>query len=239
MLDFSFTEEPDQTHKQPNTDASVIIVKPFDLAVAQRLLTVYSAEISRMKQEAAALKVDSDDSNKTAVEMTAQAKRLARALKGETERLIEEPDRFVKAVKGTSAPFIKDLQGIEADLKGKIGNYSFQLELKRREEERKAQAERDRLQRELNAQAKAAQVAPVELPKMVLPAKATAPVRTAEGTSGTRMKWTHEITGPLDLIPRVYLMPDPKAIQAAVDAGIREIAGVRIYEKPIVSVRGY
>ena len=39
-------------------------------------------------------------------------------------------------------------------------------------------------------------------------------------------------------VPREYLVVDEKAIRAAVRAGVREIAGVRIYEDVEMAVRG-
>jgi len=55
-------------------------------------------------------------------------------------------------------------------------------------------------------------------------------VRTDEGTLAfTKKPWTFEILDPAQ-VPREYCSPDPKKIREAVRMGVREMAGVRIYE---------
>lgn len=54
--------------------------------------------------------------------------------------------------------------------------------------------------------------------------------RTEAGSVSARKKWTFEIVKEED-IPRRYLMPNEKAIRAAVESGEREIPGVNIFEE--------
>ncbi len=51
-----------------------------------------------------------------------------------------------------------------------------------------------------------------------------------------RKEWTFSIIDK-DNIPRQYLIPDEKAIKAAVKGGQREIAGIKIYEKESITLR--
>ncbi len=77
----------------------------------------------------------------------------------------------------------------------------------------------------LAAQAPTPQVANIVLP--------TAPkvVRTETGSGYLRMDWTFEITDEAQ-VPREYLMVNEGLIRNKVKAGIRQIPGVRIFEKP-------
>lgn len=58
------------------------------------------------------------------------------------------------------------------------------------------------------------------------------------GMTSSRMDWTFEITDP-DQVPRQFCVPDERLIRAAVKAGLKELAGVRIYEKEVFAHRGW
>jgi hypothetical protein len=62
------------------------------------------------------------------------------------------------------------------------------------------------------------------------PVSTFVPSAPAPKVTGMRKDWVAEVINH-DLIPRQYLMPDITAINAAVRGGIREIPGVKIYEK--------
>jgi hypothetical protein len=49
-------------------------------------------------------------------------------------------------------------------------------------------------------------------------------------------KWDYEITGKVEH-KYLHTVPDETAIRAAVDAGIRKIAGVRIFAKNVITIR--
>jgi hypothetical protein len=64
---------------------------------------------------------------------------------------------------------------------------------------------------------------PVILPKPVL--------RTESGTLAYQVRsWKHEVTDE-SLVPRHYMAIDEKKIREAIDMGLRELPGVRIYEE--------
>jgi hypothetical protein len=118
---------------------------------------------------------------------------------------------------------------IETLLKRKLSAYQAQRELERRkaeEEIRKAQAELYRKQQE---EAKALQVeAPP--PPAPIPIKTETVTRSETGASAhVRKVWKAEILDESQ-VPREFCIPDMKLINQAVKGGIREIAGVRIFE---------
>jgi len=73
---------------------------------------------------------------------------------------------------------------------------------------------------------------------MIEPVKKTA--RTVSGAKATfKQTWTFEVLEPyaenFAKIPRDYLCVDERAVKNAIAAGVREIAGMRIYQKTYIS----
>ena len=95
------------------------------------------------------------------------------------------------------------------------------------EERRKAEAEEERRRkiheahREAGHQVKEA-ITPVAKPVAF----------EVKDTTKTRKQWAYEITDE-KLVPREYLIVNSVAINEAIRAGIRDIQGVRIYQKEI------
>jgi len=116
---------------------------------------------------------------------------------------------------------LQALAQLERELKGKIEAYHARVA----EQKRAALA--------------AAQAAPtVEEKREALADLARIDVAQLDNPSGVSVSsvWTFEIVDP-NLVPREYLMVDEAAIRRAVNSGVREIAGVRIFEQPRVAVR--
>lgn len=76
-----------------------------------------------------------------------------------------------------------------------------------------------------------------EVPPAPLVSLPPLPPKTLTGSLGTvtfRREWTFRIVDPT-AVPRAYCEPVPKLIRAAVQAGVREIAGVEIFEDESVA----
>lgn len=97
------------------------------------------------------------------------------------------------------------------------------------------EAARVLLQKTVEEETAAAQM---ETPQVVVPVMVPQQTvtRTETGSGHLRMDWVHEVVDPM-LVPRKYLIVDDKAIRADIKAGIREIPGCRIFEKPIMNIR--
>lgn len=67
--------------------------------------------------------------------------------------------------------------------------------------------------------------------------EAQATVQTAKGSATRKKRWVAEVTNEL-IVPREYLVVDQVKLNAAVKAGVREIAGVNIHQKSELSVKG-
>lgn len=207
----------------------------FSIDGAKREFLPYAAKIEEMVRQSKAHEVKDDVTNTQAVAMTGQVKKLLKEIETARKAIIEKPDSFVRSVNGFVKSFTDQIKSIEDDLKRKSAEYTYQLELERRKREREAQEEARKLQERINAEAKAAHVeAPViTMPVMPPPPKVT---RTEYGSQHIRLDWVFEVEKP-ELVPREYLCVDERKIKDAVKAGVRNISGVKIYEKPTAITR--
>lgn len=153
----------------------------------------------------------------------------------------------VKKINELFKSLSKPLDDADKILRDKVGTYQAQ----KREESRRLQEEVDRQARELQEQLrkereaeqaqldKMAEAAGVEAPRLDVPtvtAPVFAPPQVKFGATSTRKVWTFEVVDALS-VPRAYLDVNETRIRSAVNSGVREIAGVRIFEKEQVVVR--
>ena len=137
----------------------------------------------------------------------------------------------------------------DAEERRKVLEAERKKDLERQERDRKEAQER---KERLDAEAKAAGVEAVEvkIPEIVDPGipdpvievpkevRAGGIQRTAEGTSFVVKTWKFNVVS-LDQVPNEFILKavDSKTVQKAIDAGIREIPGLDIYEHSDVRIR--
>ena len=90
-------------------------------------------------------------------------------------------------------------------------------------------------------EAKELEVPSAPLPELSTPKPIEQPnftVKTEQGTAYTRKSWTFDENEiDLNLIPREYLKLDEVKVNGAIKAGMREIAGLKIFEKETIVTR--
>lgn len=201
----------------------------LDVERVKRDFNRHLETINSMLDQANEHNVNSRDSLEAAVGMASQAKTLGKELEAKRKEFVKVPNEYVKNVNAWVKKFVRPLNTIEATLKTKIAQYNHKLEMERQEREKKAREEAAKLQAEIDREAKekgieGAKVTPISVPKTDNVA------RTETGASAhTRKVWKAEIV-ETSQVPREFCTPDMKLINEAVKAGIREIAGVRIWE---------
>lgn len=208
-------------------------ITPLDAAKNQ--LMQFRAGVNAMQREATELTVDSDPEEAKCSEMIAQTKSLKKEIEVQQDLLIAEPQKFVRSVQQFTLPFRKDLEAIEAQLKRKLGDYGYRKEMERRKAEAAAQKAAAEVQKKIDREAKKAGIEPVQVPAPVVPQEA-APVRTESGTTSYVSTWDFELVD-IESVPHKYLMIDAPAIRNAIKAGIREIPGIKIFEKMAIRTR--
>lgn len=237
MLDFNVAMQPEKKPEPvaPAAAPHPVARDPFDVSPVREALKVYEAELTRMKQIANDHQVVDDESNRTAIEMAAQAKRLGKTVEDLRKAKVKPYQDYTKAIGNLASVYTDTADQIERALKGKINGYLAAERLKKAEAERRAQDEARELQRKLDAEAKEKGLPQVEVPLPVLPQKMD-PVRTEEGSASQRKDWKWRVVSPDD-IPREYLALDTVAVNKAVRAGARQIPGIEIYQEESVQIR--
>jgi hypothetical protein len=224
---------PTTLRLQPAEDSHAVV--DLNIDGARRALRLFEDKVAVMEAEAQAIEVKTSAAAANATEMTGQTKRLAKSVDDRRKEIIAEPDSFVRKVNGFCKPIADRLKAIESLLKRKLADYAYQVELQRREIERKQNEARVELQKQVDAEAAAKGVESVTIAPVAMPTKKE-PVRSDSAVSSAVMVWKHEVIDAA-AVPREYLMVDDKAIAAAVKAGIRNVAGVRIFEEAEMRVR--
>ncbi len=196
----------------------------------------YMARTEQMVADAKAVAITDEESLKLAVALGAEASRIAKLIDAKRKEVTAEANDYVKSVNGFCKLFTEKLDAVVRTLKAKIGQYQAKIELERRETEKKAQEATRKLQEDINKEAEAKGVEPVQVAPPTIPKEETI-VRTETGATAYQQKqWTFEIVDPA-LVPRNACSPDPKKIREMIKAGVRTLPGVRIYEEPITKFR--
>ena len=210
-------------------------VQGFDLEKAKVAFGEYIKEVDSLVKKAEDLKIENDEQNQLAVSMGTSAKKLTKLIETKRNEIIKEPEEYVKGVRNFCKMFTEKLILIEMTLKSKITSYRIVQEQKRREAELKAQKETEKLQAKLN---KDAEKKGIEAPQILAPIiPKEAPVtRTESGSASLRKTWTFELVD-LDKVPREFLTLSEGKVRDSIRGGVREIPGIRIFEKESTSFR--
>jgi hypothetical protein len=220
---------------EPKPYQPVKAYDPLDVERAKKGLSVHDKKIKELKRAMDNFVVSNDKTAAVCTEMVAKSANLIKAMETNRKETIKDADTYVRGVNRFVKIFRDQVDAIVSTGKKKIGDYAYSQELKRRELAKKAQDEADKIQAAMDVRAKKSGVEPVQMPAMVVPRK-QAPVRTESGSASTKMVWTWEITDTSE-IPKAYFSVDVKLVDAAVKAGLRKIAGIKIFERPDVRVR--
>lgn len=201
----------------------------LNLPVAKARFDGYLEEVGRIETQANALEIVDDDSEKFAVALGGEAKKMAKQLDTRRRLVTEEAEDFVDKIKGLVKSLTAPLDRAEKTVKQKIAVYANKKELARREAARKAEEAQRELQKKLDAEAKEKGVEPVKVDVPVIP-KQEKTVRAETGTSAHQVKrWVPTIVDPAK-VPRAYCEPVMRLLNDAVKMGVREIPGCKIEE---------
>jgi len=199
------------------------------------VLSEYEPDIAAMVDEARALTIQDDISNAQASELGNRARKLVKGIEEIRKHHVAPLNERASQINAAAKVYTERLGEVVETLKRKITIFDNQLEIERRKAEEQARQAIAEEQARLDAMAKENGVAPVIL-EMPLPSEPPRVVRTESGSSFQKKRWTFEIENESD-IPRHYLAIDEKKIQADINAGVREIPGVRIFQKKETNFR--
>lgn len=138
-----------------------------------------------------------------------------------TQPLNHQIKNINQLFKGYSEPFVQ----ADKIVRAKMITYRQEQEQKRLEEEKKMKKEAEKIAKKEG----------IDVSEVMASQDAQEAPSATDKTS-IRKIWTFEI---LDIakIPRQFLMPDETSIRNAIRSGVRKIAGVKIFEKDIVTIK--
>lgn len=158
-------------------------------------LQVHLEKIKDMKAEIALLKVDSDESLATSVDLGIRAKKLAKVIEDEKDRIIKPAKEFTKLVSNFAGTLTVGLLDIEATTKTKNRSFKVIQEQRLLEAQKKIDEETETLRAQVKKEAEAAGVDAVEVTTPVL-GKEKKTVRTESGIAYSSEYWKFE-PGPV------------------------------------------
>lgn len=207
----------------------------LNLEKAKSRFSQHIIKIDVILKEAQELKVENEEMNQKAVQIGTSAKSLIKQIEETRVQTISEPLSFVKGVNAFTKLFTDKLASIESLMKQKITQYRAFQEQKRREAELAAQKATEEVQKKLNEEARKTGTIPVQVETPIIPKQETV-TRSESGAAYSRKFWTFEIIN-INLIPRDYLIANETTIRKAINAGVREIPGINIFEQISTSFR--
>lgn len=223
--------------------ATVLKEREFNANDAIQILKQqFNPQIDLLRTLSQTITVTDEESEKKAVEASADIKRFLKDFDERRKKIIEIPDAFVREINKFCKMVRDTVEPLGKAIERKRTDYAWQKELDRRRKEKEAQEAAAKLQEKINAEAKKEGIEAPEIP--VIPVeKPKTVVRTESGaTSHIRTDW--KVTEILDYtkVPMEYKTFDihdekEKAMFMAkvnrfVKAGIRNIDGLKIEEVP-------
>lgn len=194
-------------------------------------------EATTIERAAVALIIKDDDSMKEASNMlgiiASAKKNLEKHRKFFVQPLNDQVKRINLWFKGRMEP----LEKADGTIRSKVLVFRQEQERRRREEEERLRKLAQKEQKRLEKQAiKKGEPAPPPIPVPIIPEQSKS-VHGDFGTVSAKKVWDFEVLDEMK-IPREFLMVNEKAVRAAVKAGVRNIPGVRVFQREELAVKG-
>ncbi|MFN3327783.1 MAG: hypothetical protein ACK40U_02865, partial [Fervidobacterium pennivorans] len=212
---------------------SVSILVLMDVGL--KLIASAKVQIDALAKACQTLTVVDDYSLEKGKELAKEAKRIENFIeekrKEATKPLLERKKQIDDFAKMLTA----NLNNAVKSLRQQIQKYEEEKERRRIEELRRLEEERRRKEEELLQAQKQNDVSQFEKIQELQQFEQKVS-QLSEKSSSLRMVWTFEVVD-INAVPREYLVLDETAVRRAIQAGIREIPGLKIYQKPLLYIR--
>lgn len=201
-----------------------------DLAIA-----TIKDQIAELTREGIAIVIKDNESFAYAGEFARKIKQAQKQVDDTRKGMTRPLDESKKKIMDLFRPIEDRIAELERSVKGSMLAYQAEVDRKIREErEAKEKKDREEMEQKLKDAAFFGEsTVDIDEPKAEEAFINVAPVAT--GVS-TKMVWTFEIVDESKL-PREMLSVDERKIKAAVDFGVRDIPGLKIYQKPVMAIR--
>lgn len=201
----------------------------------------FSTEVLTYREQAEAFVINSDEDYEKAGDLAGTINEKKKSIDAMRKFFVQPLNVQVDNINAMFMPKVKEADAIVSLIKGKMSFYFTKKEEARLKEERRLQAIRDKADAERAQQGKEAIATPV---REVAPVAKT--VTSTVAQSQIRKSWTHEIISmselPEDIKKAIFAEAYKKGIvtsvvQKFVDAGMREISGVKVFEQATVALK--
>ncbi len=235
---------------QKGTEGEIFATIKRNFVKDEQLMKVAKYIPAIIKQSSEII-VDNEKSQIRAGELTGKITNMAKIVKAKKDEFCKPINKLLKVWRDSASVLSDPLEEARGVLDKKVIAYDDACEAQRKKDEEKKAKEEKAKQDAIDKQKKKLEAAPTEKKAdkiedkieeieskpvtQVTEVKKT--IRSEAGTLSVKKEWTHTTEDP-SAVPREYLKVDEVAIGKAVKAGVREIAGVKIFERKGTSSRG-
>ena len=170
--------------------------------------------VEKMVQVAEGFNICSKWSAEEAMSFVAQAKTLNKRIEATRKDLTEPARKFVSSINDTAKVFTEKLEMVETIIKRRVDAWK---------------QEQRRIQQQAEDEAKALAVA-TDSVIMAPVHENVAKIRGEGALSYEKTSWVFSVED-LSMVPREYLRLDEDKIKAMVNAGVRDVPGLKIYQE--------
>lgn len=201
----------------------------------------FSTEVLTYKEQAEAFVISTDEDYEKAGDLAGTINEKKKSIDAMRKFFVQPLNVQVDNINAMFMPKVKEADAIVSLLKGKMSVYFTKKEEARIKEEKRLEAIRIEADRKRAEQGKEAIATPV---RAVAPVAKT--VTSTVAQSQIRKSWTHEVLSmselPEEIKKAIFAEAYKKGlvttvVQKFVDAGMREISGVRVYEQATVALK--
>lgn len=212
-----------------------------NLATFEAELQPLTVEVLSLKEQAEKFEIKTDEDYAKAGDLAGVVNEKKKAIDKMRKFFVDPLNAQVKSINGMFNPKVDEADEIVRLLKGKMSFYFDKKEEARLKEEKRLQDIRDKANAKREAEGKELITEPV---REVAEVQKTVTTETAQ--SQVRKVWSHEIISinalPEDIKKAIFEEAWRKGIvtsvvQKFVDAGMREISGVKVFEKSIIALK--
>lgn len=240
---------PARTKKSPaKASQSVVEAKPLSVSSIQyeepnAALSIVQPRVTSLDAQALLLKVTDAASEQIATNMLVEVTAAQRVVKEKLQTITKPLDEAMKAARALFKPALEKLDGLDSQLRQKLIGYkrlaAAEAERVRKEAAEKADEAASRGDMEAALEHATAAVS-VKAPARAVQASqavaiASSNIRHAQVVS--RKRWQFKVVD-IKKVPREYLELNEKVVRATISSGIRNIAGLEIYEEDGLAVGG-
>jgi alpha-D-ribose 1-methylphosphonate 5-triphosphate synthase subunit PhnG len=210
-------------------------------ATVDQQITTIETEVVSLQEQANAVVVDSDETNASAAEVLGVLTKKKKTIEEVRTSIVKPLNDHVKDINAKFKPQTEALDEAIKTIKGKVGAYHVKVE----EEKAKEQARLDAIREKANEKREEKGEEAIAEPVRQVEEK---PQTTKTENAATTVKkvWKHRVISmgamPDNVMKAILEEAYKKGIvdqvvRKFVNAGIREMKGVEIYEDTVVSVR--